>query len=41
MKKSNSEKFNLNRKWENLEFYLEQEVAFLLFLQSFKNMLWC
>lgn len=34
MRKSNSEKFNLNSKWENLGLYLEQEVAFVLFLQS-------
>lgn len=37
MRKLNSEKFDLNGKWENLEFDLEHEVAFVSFLQPFKK----
>lgn len=37
MRKSSSEKFDLNSKWKNLGFYLEHEVALVLFLQSLKN----
>lgn len=37
MRKLNSEKFDLNSKWENLGFDLDYEVAFVSFLQPFKK----